>query len=86
MCLSVPAHTLTSQSISQLCNGGCVTVVLQWCHSVVINSVMRAAGRLASRAVQVWSSLQSSNKVQGSTLEAAAAAGTGPWGWDDVPP
>ena len=129
MYLSGPAHMQSSQSISQLCNGGSVTVVSQWCcsgvavvlqrcrsgvtvvsqchsgftvvslwchsgvtvvsqccHIVVINSVVRAAGRLASRAVQVWSSLQSSNKVQGSTLEAAAAAGTGPWGRGDVPP
>ena len=83
--------TVVSQShsgitvVSQWCHSG-VTVVSQWYHSVVINSVVRAAGWLASRAVQVWSSLQSSNKVQGSTLEAAAAAGTGPWGRGDVPP
>ena len=70
--------------VSQWCHSR--VTVSQWCHSVVINSIVRDAGRVASRAVQVWSSLQSSNKVQGSTLEAAAAAGTGPWGRGDVPP
>ena len=70
--------------LSQWCHSD--VTVSQWCHGFVMNNIVMAAGRVASRAVQVWSSLQSSNKVQGSTLEAAATAGTGPWGRGDVPP